>query len=69
MREILRVLKPGGRYLLSDQRDGVASLWRSRRRENRHSIRGYMERNGFINVVGTQVRGRVYTVIGRKPRG
>lgn len=33
MREVLRVLKPGGRYLLSDQRDGVTSLWRFHRRE------------------------------------
>lgn len=47
MREVLRVLKPGGRYLLSDQRDSMTSLWRCRRRENRHGIRGYMERNGF----------------------
>ena len=78
MREVFRVLKPGGLYFLSDTGVGGIGGWvdnhilfplmksGDHHTENRHGIARRMEKNGFTVMESRQLKGFVYTVIGRK---
>ena len=73
-----RVLKPGGLYILSDTGVGGIGGWidnhilfplmksGDHHAENRHGIARRMEKNGFAVVESRQLKGFVYTVMGRK---
>ena len=79
MREAFRVLKRGGLYVLSDTGIGgvgamidnhiLFKLTRSGdcRTQNRRSIAKMMKKTGFEVVDCRQVRGFIYTVVGKKP--
>lgn len=79
MKEVLRVLKPGGMYLLSDTGIGGLGAWIDNHilfklmksgdchTDNRKGIAKRMERNGFIKIQDKQIKGFIYTVIGYKP--
>ena len=78
MGEAFRVLKPGGLYILSDTGVGGIGGWidnhilfplmksGDHHAENRHGIARRMEKNGFAVVESRQLKGFVYTVMGRK---
>lgn len=78
MQEAFRVLKPGGLYILSDTGVGGIGGWidnhilfplmksGDHHTENRHGIARRMEKNGFTVLEKQQVKGFIYTVIGRK---
>ena len=78
MQEAFRVLKPGGLYILSDTGVGGIGGWidnhilfplmksGDHHTENRHGIARRMEKNGFTVVEKQQIKGFIYTVIGRK---
>lgn len=78
MQEAFRVLKPGGLYILSDTGVGGIGAWidnhilfplmnsGDHHTENRHGIARRMEKNGFTVVEKQQVKGFIYTVIGKK---
>ena len=78
MREVLRVLKPGGLYILSDTGVGGIGGWidnhilfplmksGDHHAENRHGIARRMQKAGFTVMESRQLKGFVYTVIGRK---
>ena len=78
MQESFRVLKPGGLYILSDTGVGGIGGWidnhilfplmksGDHHTENRHGIARRMEKNGFTVLEKQQVKGFIYTVIGRK---
>ena len=78
MQEAFRVLKPGGLYILSDTGVGGIGGWidnhilfplmksGDHHTENRHGIALRMEKNGFAVVEKQQIKGFIYTVIGRK---
>ena len=80
MQEVLRVLKPGGVYLLSDTGVGGIAAWIDNHilfkilksgdchTDNRRGIAKRMERNGFLNVTHKQLQGFIYTVIGHKAK-
>ncbi|HIY05582.1 MAG TPA: class I SAM-dependent methyltransferase [Candidatus Evtepia faecigallinarum] len=79
MGEALRVLKPGGLYLLSDTGVGGLAGWIDNHIlfrllnsgdchvENRRGIARRMVKNGFVDVQSRQLKGFIYTVTGRKP--
>ena len=81
MAEALRVLKPGGLYILSDT--GICGiggwidnhiLFRLARSgdchtTNRHCIARMMEKAGFTVTESRQIRSMIYTVTGRKDAG
>ena len=81
MAEALRVLKPGGLYILSDT--GICGiggwidnhiLFRLARSgdchtTNRHGIARMMEKAGFTVTESRQIRSMIYTVTGRKDAG
>lgn len=79
MQEALRVLKPGGLYILSDTGVGGLAGWTYNhilfklarsgdfRSANRRSITRQMESNGYTIVESVTVRSFIYTIIGRKP--
>lgn len=79
MEEVLRVLKPGGLYLLSDTGVGGLAGWLDNHllfrlmksgdchTENRHGIAQRMAKNGFVSIEGRQLKGFIYTVTGHKP--
>lgn len=79
MAEALRVLRPGGLYVLSDTGVGGPAAWLDNHvffplmrsgdchTENRRGVARRMERAGFRNVEHWQVKGFIYTVTGRKP--
>lgn len=79
MQEALRVLKPGGLYILSDTGVGGIGGWIDNhiifplmnsgdcRTDNRRGIARRMARNGFTVVDSRQVKGFIYTVTGKKP--
>ena len=78
MQAAFRVLKPGGLYILSDTGVGGIGGWfdnhilfplmnsGDHHTENRHGIARRMEKSGFMVVENQQVKGFIYTVIGRK---
>ena len=78
MQEAFRMLKPGGLYILSDTGVGGIGGWidnhilfplmksGDHHTENRHGIARRMEKNGFIVEEKQQIKGFIYTVIGRK---
>lgn len=78
MCEVFRVLKPGGLYILSDTGVGGIGGWidnhilfplmksGDHHTENRRGIARRMEKNGFTVMESRQLKGFVYTVIGRK---
>lgn len=80
MQEALRVLKPGGFYILSDTGVGGLSGWiynhilfklaRSGdyRSANRRAITRQMARNGFAIVESVKIRRFLYTITGQKPQ-
>ena len=78
MAEALRVLKPGGLYILSDTGIGGIGGWidnhilfrLSRSGDchttNRHGIVRMMEKAGFTVTESRQIQGLIYTVTGKK---
>lgn len=78
MQEAFRVLKSGGLYILSDTGVGGIGGWidnhilfplmksGDHHTENRHGIARRMEKNGFTVEEKQQIKGLIYTVIGRK---
>ncbi len=78
MAEALRVLKPGGLYILSDTGIGGVGGWIDNHilfrlarsgdchTTNRHGIARMMEQAGFTVAESRQIRGMIYTVIGQK---
>lgn len=80
MKEVLRVLKPGGLYFLSDTGIGGIGGWIDNHilfkllksgdchTENRYGIARRMEKNGFSDISHKQIQGFIYTVIGHKAK-
>lgn len=80
MREVLRVLKPGGLYLLSDTGVGGLAGWIDNHIlfrflnsgdchvENRRGIARRMAKNGFVDIQGRQLKRFIYTVTAHKPQ-
>ena len=78
MREAKRVLKPGGLYILSDTGIGGIGAWIDNhiifrlmqsgdcRTTNRKGIEKLMETEGFTVADSRQIKGMIYTVIGKK---
>ena len=78
MREVYRVLKPNGLYILSDTGVGGIGAWFDNNilfklmqsgdchTENRKDLARRMEKNGFRKVKSKQLKGFIYTVIGQK---
>lgn len=78
MSEVLRVLKPGGLYILSDTGVGGIGAWIDNqilfrisrsgdcRTTNRKGIARMMEQTGFQVVECCQLQGFIYTVTGKK---
>ena len=78
MAEALRVLKPGGLYILSDTGIGGVGGWIDNhilfrlarsgdcRTTNRNGIARMMEKSGFAVTESRQIHGMIYTVTGRK---
>jgi ubiquinone/menaquinone biosynthesis C-methylase UbiE len=81
MAEALRVLKPGGLYILSDTGIGGIGGWIDNHilfrlarsgdchTTNRHGIARMMEKAGFTATESRQIRSMIYTVTGRKDAG
>ena len=79
MAEALRVLRPGGLYLLSDTGVGGPAAWVDNHllfpllnsgdchTESRRAVARRMEKNGFRVEGHWRVKGFVYTVVGRRP--
>lgn len=79
MAEALRVLRPGGLYLLSDTGVGGPAAWLDNHllfrlmnsgdchTESRRAVARRMEKNGFRVEGHWKIKGFVYTVAGRKP--
>ena len=79
MQEVLRVLKPGGLYILSDSGMGGIGGWFDNhilfklmksgdcQIMNKKGIAKMMTRNGFNVIEARQLKGMIYTVVGEKP--
>ena len=80
MREVLRVLKPGGLYLLSDTGVGGLAGWIDNHIlvrflnsgdchvESRRGIARRLAKNGFVDIQGRQLKRFIYTVTAHKPQ-
>ena len=78
MREAKRVLKPGGLYILSDTGTGGVGAWIDNHiifrlmqsgdchTTNRKGIEKLMETEEFTVAYSRQIKGMIYTVIGKK---